>query len=302
LLLRVGKLGGAGAITGIWRQLPPGHSHLFNGPFTAGMALAFVLLCFLGYNGGTWNLAQRYIASPTGSQARKAAFLSAALYLFWPLVLLFPMWAAPLLFPHLPDPTQSYSIMAMNLLPHGLVGLVLASLFVHTMAMTTSDANIISAGVTRDILPAVFKPCRNLRPKASLRMARAVTVAFTLATVIVAVEFPSFGGILTLLVLWYGALVGPTSVPMILGLLPAFRHSGATAAIVSWAGGLVTSVLVKYGMKGGMATTVAAPVMVSVLLFSAIGWLSRGKAVSSETAALFKSLSGPEPAQIESSA
>ena len=85
------------------------------------MALAYVLICFLSYNGGTWNLAQRYIASPTGAQARRAACLSAALYLFWPLVLFFPMWAAPLLFPILPDPTQSYSIMAKNLLPHGLI-------------------------------------------------------------------------------------------------------------------------------------------------------------------------------------
>ena len=71
---------------------------------------------------------------------------------------------------------------------------------------------------------------------------------------IVAVEFQSFGGILSLLVLWFGALVGPTSVPMILGLMPAFRHSGATAAIVSWAGGIATLGFVKYGLKAGMGT------------------------------------------------
>ena len=296
LIAVLAKLGGIRAIDGIWRELPPGHSHLFNGPFTPGMALAYVLICFLSYNGGTWNLAQRYIASPTGTEARKAAFLSAALYLLWPLVLFFPMWAAPLLFPNLPDPTQSYSIMVKNLLPRGLIGLVLASLFAHTMAMTTSDANIISAVVTRDILPAISRRCRDLGPQASLRMARGVTVAFTLLTVIVAVEFQSFGGILGLLVLWFGALVGPTSVPMILGLMPAFRHSGATAAIVSWAGGIATLGFVKYGLKAGMGTTVAAPVLVSLLLFIGIGWLSRDEAVPCEIASLLETLKEDQPA------
>ena len=58
-----------------------------------------MLINFLSYNGGTWNLAQRFIAAPTAAAARKAALLSAALYLIWPLVLFFPMWASPLLLP-----------------------------------------------------------------------------------------------------------------------------------------------------------------------------------------------------------
>ena len=75
----------------------------------------------------------------------------------WPLVLFFPMWAAPLLLPHLADATQSYALLTKMLLPPGLIGLVLAGLFAHTMAMTSSDANAISAVVVRDILPALRK-------------------------------------------------------------------------------------------------------------------------------------------------
>ena len=105
-------LGGPGTLLTFWDRLPPANHALFNGPYTPAFCLAYLGIAFLSYNGGTWNLAQRYIASPSGSDARKAALLSSALYLCWPLVLFLPMWAAPLFFPNLQDPTQSYSLMA----------------------------------------------------------------------------------------------------------------------------------------------------------------------------------------------
>ena len=116
------QLGGMGAIFTLWDRLPPANRNLFNGPYTPAFCLAYLGISFLSYNGGTWNLAQRYIASPSGGDARKAALLSSALYLVWPLILFFPMWAAPLFFPALADPTQSYSLMATRCCPRGLVG------------------------------------------------------------------------------------------------------------------------------------------------------------------------------------
>lgn len=284
------KLGGVGAITEIWTRLPPEHSQPFVGPYTIGFVLAYLLIDFLSYNGGTWNLAQRYIASPKGSDARKAAFLSSALYLIWPLILFFPMWAAPLFYPALQNPDQSYSIMARELLPPGLVGLVLASMFAHTMAMTTSDANAITAVVTRDILPVISKAFRDLAGKASLRAARITTVTFTVITLLIAINEKAFGGILNLLIVWFGGLVGPISIPMLLGLLPAFKRSGPTAAIVSWLGGLVAFGFVKYIMNAGTAAIVSTPVLVSAILFIVIGLFRSRKDIPEEVHKLVDSL------------
>ncbi|MCZ8512726.1 Na+:solute symporter [Paenibacillus filicis] len=284
------KLGGIGAFTGIWSQLPPTHSQPLIGPYTLGFVLAYLLINFLSYNGGTWNLAQRYIASPRGSDARKAAILSGALYLVWPLILFFPMWSAPLFYPNLKDPTQSYSLMTMDLLPHGLIGLVLASMFAHTMAMTTSDANAITAVITRDILPVISKKYRGLSEKATLVVARAAMVTFIVITLIIAIYSGSFGGILSLLIVWFGALVGPISIPMLLGLLPAFKHSDSKAAIISWAAGIVTFILVKYVFTVSTATLVASPVLVSAILFIGMGLLNRGKSVAPEVTQLLNSL------------
>src|SRR5690625_6246394 len=92
---------GISGIFTLWDRLPEGHGSLFNGPYTSGFTLGFMLIAFFSYSGGTWNLATRFISSSSGSEARKASLLSAALYLIWPLVLFFPMWAAPVFFENL---------------------------------------------------------------------------------------------------------------------------------------------------------------------------------------------------------
>ena len=249
--------------------------HCSTGPIRRHSASRYLGIAFLSYNGGTWNLAQRYIASPTGSDARKAALLSSALYLLLAPGMFFPMWAAPLFFPNLQDPTQSYSLMATQLLPPGLVGLVLASMFAHTMAMTTSDANTISAVLTRDIFPVLVRKTRDLPDAQSLRLARATTLLFTVLTLLVAVEADRFGGVLNLLVVWFAALVGPTAVPMILGLLPVvstLRGHGRHSVLVCRYRDVFA--ITRYGMTPSMTMTVAAPVVASAVVFVLVGWLA----------------------------
>ncbi|HEY4384097.1 MAG TPA: sodium:solute symporter family protein [Ktedonobacteraceae bacterium] len=283
------KLGGVSALGSIWTRLPASNHALFGGPYTVWFVLAYLLIDFLSYNGGTWNLAQRYIASPSGKQARWAALLSAALYLVWPIILFYPMWAAPLLFPHMADPSQSYAIIARTLLPNGLVGFVLAGMFAHTMAMTSSDANAISAVVTGDILPVLSTKLRNLSTRSTLQAARITTLIFTAISMVVAMKADSFGGVIGLIVTWFGALVGPISIPMLFGLLPTFKRCGPAAAITSWAGGILAFALIKYGITNDVAATVGIPVLVSVILYIGIGLAT--KQVKPEAAVLIESLS-----------
>jgi solute:Na+ symporter, SSS family len=277
------KLGGGSALWTIWDRLPPDHSHLFNGQYTIVFVLVYLLINTLSYNGGTWNLAQRFIASPTGAEARKAALLSGALYLVWPLILFFPMWAAPILLPNLAEPQQSYALLTKSLLPSGLVGLVLAGMFAHTMAMTSSDANAVSAVVTRDILPVVWKGARRISDRTELFVGRFSTSLFIALSMGIALTADSFGGVLGLIILWFGALVGPIAIPMLLGMLPTFRRCGPVAALVSWATGLVVFALVKYVFVDQikalhpdwtMSITVAGPVLCSLATFILIGLLA----------------------------
>lgn len=269
----VQKLGGLDSIFTVWDQLPEGNAQAFNDPYTVGFALAFLFINFLSYNGGQWNLATRYISSPTEQQASKAAWLSGALYLVWPLILFFPMWAAPVLLPDMEDPTQSYGILTMELLPIGLIGLVIASLFANTMSMTSSDINTISAVISRDILPAVNKKFR--KEATSLTTARITTFLFTLGTIVIALQFERFGGVLGLIISWFGALVGPIAIPMLFGLIPWFKSCGPKAAIGSILVGLLAFVITKNVELNSLALEVSLPVLSSAITYILIGFLER---------------------------
>jgi SSS family solute:Na+ symporter len=98
---------------------------------------------------------------------------------------------------------------------------------------------------------------------------------------LLALNANSFGGVIGLLILWFGALVGPIAIPMLLGMLPPLRRSGPSAAIISWAAGLVVFAAMKYLVpnwiasfgNNAQAVTVAAPIVISIILFVLIGFI-----------------------------
>ncbi|QDO95182.1 Na+:solute symporter [Formosa sediminum] len=280
---------GLKSIITMWDKLPEEHSHFFNDPYTISFAFAMLLINFFSYSGGTWNLATRFISSSSATVAKKAGVLSAILYLIWPLILLYPMFAAPLFLENLSDPTLSYGIMAKRFLPTGLLGLVLASMFANTLSMTASDSNTVSSVICRDILPNVSKKFKNLSRKNELKLARATTFCFTLLTIVVALNASKFGGIFGLIVTWFAALLGPISIPVILGLLPVFKHSGSIAAIVSIIGGLSVFILLKIINHDSLALEMGGSILASLLLFIGLGIIHKER-MSKKAKLLFTNL------------
>ncbi len=287
VLMHLGD-GAAGVFT-MWDRLPAEHSNWFNSPYTVGFAMAFLVINFFSYSGGTWNLATRFISSPSGKDAKKAAILSAILYLVWPLILFYPMFAAPIFFPNLEKPETSYSLMAMQFLPPGLLGLLVASLFSTTLSMTSSDANTISSVITRDILPVMLKRINTLDKKKMLLVARVTTFTFILLTIFIAFNAQTFGGVIGLIISWFAALLGPISIPMILGLLPYFKRSGSTAALLSIIGGLLTFIVLKIIGGTGLAVELAGPLIMSLTLYIGYALFAKDK-VPAKTEALLDAI------------
>lgn len=285
-------LGGVESIWTIWERLPDGHGTPFNGPYTPLFCLGMIVAFALSYNGGAWTLAVRYIGASSPQSARRSALFSGVLYLVWPLILFFPMWAAPLVLPNLAEPSQSYVLLTKQFLPAGLVGLVLASMFAATMSMTASDTNTISAVITRDVLPAIWPRFRGLDQRRSLRVARISTISFMVLTLVIGAEAQRFGGVLGLVISWFAALIGPISVPMLFGLLPAFRHADARAAITSIIAGLVAFIVVRFTPEATQAARVLAPITTSIVVFSGLAWLNRHRPVPAPIAELLAGLSG----------
>jgi len=291
ILMKLGD--GVSGVFTLWHRLPESNSHVFSDPYTPAFALGMLLINFFSYSGGTWNLATRFISSSSGNEARKAGILSSILYFVWPLILLFPMFAAPIFFKDLADPTLSYGMMAIKFLPAGLLGLVLASMFANTLSMTASDSNTVSAVITRDILPVIFHGIKKFTPKQMLILARITTFSFTVITIITAINSQYFGGVFGLIVSWFAALLGPIAIPMILGLLPTFRRCGSKAALVSIFGGLLAFAVTKIIPDLSLATEVAAPMLTSLVLYISTGYLIKGQE-SVEVNALLNSLNEKE--------
>ena len=273
LVVVVIELGGVNEAMHVWERLPAEHTNPFPAPYTVWFALTFLVLNFLSYNGGTWNLATRFISQPSPESVRKSARLSAMLYLLWPLVLFFPMWCTPLFFPGLENPEGAYAKLALEFLPAGLVGLVLASMFANTLTMTSSDANAITAVLSRDILPFLF-PGKVQKIK-TLRVVRITSVSFLLSTIIIALNADHFGGVLGLLISWFAALMGPVSIPMMLGLLPAFKHMDSRAALLSIGTGFLTFVMTKFIVQVSLAAKIGLPVMVAFIVYCMVGLITR---------------------------
>ncbi|MDQ8704543.1 sodium:solute symporter family protein [Streptomyces sp. LHD-70] len=289
LVAVMAHLGGVSSLWTMWDELPASHSDPVNGTVTTGLIMAFLLVKTFEYNGGMWNLAQRYMASPSGSRAKRSALLSSALWLVWPLILFIPMIAAPLIVPDIGNPERSYIMLAQELLPSGLIGLLLAGFFSHTMAMVASDSNVITAVITRDLAPVLVPKVRRFTERQKLLFARITTVAFVAVSMSIALGADPNGFIMTVVVSVVAATMGPISIPLMLGLLPWFKRTGPTAAMVSWAGGLAVWAWLYWGAEGTSETvTVGAPVLTSLVLYVGVGLLKPEGSV--ERAALVDSL------------
>ncbi|WP_407286876.1 sodium:solute symporter family protein [Streptomyces sp. BP-8] len=289
LVTVMGELGGVGSLWAVWDRLPDSHTEPTVGPYTLTFLLAYLFIKTFEYSGGMWNQAQRFMATSSARQARRSAWLSAALWFVWPAVLFFPMWVAPLLVrAEKPDASDAYALLTERLLPHGLLGLVVVGFFSHTMAMCSSDANAVSAVFTRDIAPALSARARGWSHRAGLLAARLSTVAFLGLSMAIAtqVDSPTFKDIITVVIKWVAGLVGPISIPFLLGMLRTFRRSGPTAALGSWAAGLFAFWLTNYGLSEvQLQIQIVSPVATSLVLFVVIG-LVRPEATAERDAVL----------------
>lgn len=125
-------------------------------------------------------LIQRFSSVPTEKDARKAAFLTAALLVPTPLLALVPVAICFELFPSAP-PEMAFAHIAKAVLPIGLLGLMVGSMIAATVSELETAFNIDSGVFTRDIYQ------RWVRPQASRRHLLLVGRLSTLVSATIAI-------------------------------------------------------------------------------------------------------------------
>ena len=123
----------------------------------------------------------------------------------------------------------AYLLMCKEVLPSGLLGLMLGGMVFATASSLNATLNISSAVFTNDIF-------KRLRPSAGektlMRVARLSTIGFGIAAIVVALLIPSMGGVVNV-VISVGALTGvPLYLPVIWSLFSK-RQTGKSVLAVT---------------------------------------------------------------------
>lgn len=177
----------------------------FNGEYSPIFIVAF---CFYNivFIGGNWAYVQRYTSTKSKASARKVGYLFGALYLISPIIWMLPPMIYRVINPGLEglEAEGAYLMICKQVLPIGLLGLMLGGMIFATASSVNTSLNLAAAVLTND----VYKPLKpNSTNKELMFFARLSTLVFGVLTIGVAFLVPLAGGIVEV-VLSIGAVTG----------------------------------------------------------------------------------------------
>ena len=245
----------------------------FHGDFTVLYFVAMWLMHPFLYN-GSFTLVQRYTTVPTAADARRSARLSMWLGLvFFPLIIAPPMISRVLYgnalmgSPALME--TSYIKLCVDLLPVGMIGVVVVAFMAATMSALSADYNIYGAVLTNDLYHRLINRQASDRRLAVVGKFNTLLVGGLALLVALGVE--ALGGAFEVMMTILGLMGGPTTIPILLGLW--VRRPGAGAAIASVAAGLAFGILAKWYWVLPFSHLVLGNITVSAAVFLLWGWV-----------------------------
>ncbi len=268
-----------GGLTSLVHALPEHMTSLSLPGYGWAYVFAWTIMVSVGYN--TAAQAQRYFSVDNEKSAKKAALLCSGLFLFGSLVWFVPPMAMRVIYPNIAQvwpgwahPEEaSYALASVTLLPHGLIGIMLAAMFAATVTSLSGLLNLHSAIISKDIYQAAFRP--NADEKQLLFVGRIVTVAVGASITLLAAYLAVSGGSVFAVMVTFNTVIslsyGP---PALLGLL--MRRTPHWSGLASFAVSLVLGCLASFVYHWGLVATVVVMISSSVSVFLASGfWYAR---------------------------
>ncbi|AUP79717.1 sodium:solute symporter family protein [Flavivirga eckloniae] len=202
LPLSFDKIGGVGNFIA---NAPEHFFDFTNSEYTDLFMVAFGLYN-LFFIAGNWAYVQRYTSVATPKDAKKVGWLFGALYTISPIIWMLPPMIYRVLNPDLQDLADegAYLLMCKEVLPVGMLGLMLGGMVFATSSSVNTTLNISAGVLTNDLYKNIFPKTSTTR---LMRVAKIATVVLGVLTIIVALLVPYMGGIVEV-VLSLGALTG----------------------------------------------------------------------------------------------
>lgn len=161
-LTTVQAAGGFSALletTSDWKLMMPANDPDF--PWT--MYLGGMLCISIFYNATNQFIVQRTLAAKNEWHARMGIIFGNYLKFLLPLLIVFPALVAPKLFPALDKPDLLFAVLVEELLPTGLVGLVMAGLIAAIMSHLSGAINSCTTILTMDVYLPYIRPAATER-------------------------------------------------------------------------------------------------------------------------------------------
>lgn len=226
--LSLDKIGG---ISQFINSVPTeGFFNLSNHEYTLNFLIGFGLYNFF-YLSGQWGFVQRYTSVATPRDAKKVGILFGVLYLVSPVIWMLPPMIYRALNPELTglQDEGAYLMMCKEVLPAGMLGLMLISLVFATNSSVQGVLNISAGVITNDLYKNRFPDSSEKR---LMFIAKSSTLIFGLLTVGIAMLVPLMGGAKEV-VLSVAALTGcPMYLPLIWSLYSK-KQTGFTTLLTT---------------------------------------------------------------------
>jgi len=295
LVLVVMSLIRVGGVSGLIHSLPAEMKTIhLSGEFGWFYLVSWTIMVSFGYN--TSAMAQRYFSVDDERSARKIALLCCALFFAGAFIWFLPPMAMRVLYPvlpslhtALPNPSEAaYAVASLTLLPHGLIGVMLASMFSATMATLSAQFNLKSAILTKDMYQALFR--KQAGDRELLIVGWITTFLIGGASTLIAVIMAASGQSVFQVMLTFNTLMslayGP---PALLGLV--VRRTPPWSGLASFGTGLILGILGAFVYHWSLIEQVAIIIPSSFGVFFLTSFLDRGDTPG--RAELFRNLNTP---------
>ena len=269
----------------------PGHLSFFGGSRGELLFLAVYYVMFAIKNNGNWAFIQRFYSVRDEAAGRKMGLLTAALFFIFPPLWLLPPLLAPAIIPGLDNPEMAYVGVALQLLPAGIMGIMLAAMFAATMSSLDSEYNVMASVVTKDIYQRIFRP--DATPHELMRSARYATLLVGGFIITGALFVERFGGAFEASKLFTGLFAIPLVIPIVLGvLIPRATATGATASLLAGvATGLTFNALPQVSWEAATGLTI----VVCTVIFLTSVFLPQDRGARARVQRFFEQLRTPVP-------
>jgi SSS family solute:Na+ symporter len=144
-------------------DIPKTFLHPIAPPYDIFYWIMFACVTFLSYN-ASWGLVQKYNCVATEKDAQKVALGMGILSFLGPLIFFFPAIAARAYLPGIMGASvmqrsdEVYVLMALKILPVGLMGMLVAGMCSATLSTLGNEYNVLSGILTKDFYGKILRP------------------------------------------------------------------------------------------------------------------------------------------------